>query len=50
MHELDTVALIQAGESGAPVQDVREDYENIQGHVPGAQLIFAARGCGRGSR
>ncbi len=39
MHEVDTAALIQAWESGAPVLDVREDYEYIQGHVPGAQLI-----------
>ncbi|WP_026061519.1 rhodanese-like domain-containing protein [Rhodococcus rhodochrous] len=39
MHEVDTAALIQAWESGAPVLDVREDYEYIQGPVPGAQLI-----------
>ncbi|WKN60393.1 rhodanese-like domain-containing protein (plasmid) [Rhodococcus opacus] len=39
MHEVDTAALIHAWESGAPVLDVREDYEYIQGHVPGAQLI-----------
>ncbi len=39
MHEVDTATLIQAWKSGAPVLDVREDYEYIQGHVPGAQLI-----------
>ncbi|MEE2032344.1 rhodanese-like domain-containing protein [Rhodococcus chondri] len=39
MREVDTAALTQAWEAGAPVLDVREDYEYTQGHVPGAQLI-----------
>ncbi|SUE16763.1 sulfurtransferase, rhodanese related [Rhodococcus gordoniae] len=39
MEEVDTVALITAWESGAPVLDVREDYEYIRGHVPGARSI-----------
>lgn len=39
MREVDTATLIRAWESGAPVLDVREDYEYTQGHVPGAQLI-----------
>ncbi|MDV2475789.1 rhodanese-like domain-containing protein [Rhodococcus zopfii] len=39
MQEVDTATLIRAWKSGAPVLDVREDYEYIDGHVPGAQLI-----------
>ncbi|MFD6857886.1 rhodanese-like domain-containing protein [Rhodococcus sp. NPDC060090] len=39
MHEVDIAALIRAWESGAPVLDVREDYEYIEGHVSGARSI-----------
>ncbi len=34
MQEVDTATLIRAWKSGAPVLDVREDYEYIDGHVP----------------
>lgn len=39
VKEVDIMTLARAWESGAPVLDVREDYEFAQAHVPGAQWI-----------
>ncbi|MGE5695281.1 MAG: rhodanese-like domain-containing protein [Candidatus Sericytochromatia bacterium] len=37
--EVDINTFARAWESGAPVLDVREDYEYAQAHVPGAVWI-----------
>jgi len=39
MKEVDIATLAHAWEAGAPVLDVREDHEYVQGHVPRAQWI-----------
>ncbi|WP_072688562.1 rhodanese-like domain-containing protein [Rhodococcus marinonascens] len=39
MREVDIPTFADAWETGAPVVDVREDYEYAQAHVPGAQWI-----------
>lgn len=39
MREIDIEAFSDAWASGAPVVDVREDYEYEQAHVPGALWI-----------
>lgn len=38
-REVDINTFARAWEAGAPVLDVREDYEYVQAHVPGAVWI-----------
>ena len=39
MKEIDIATFADAWKACAPVVDVREDYEYVQAHVPGAQWI-----------
>ena len=43
MREIDQAAFVAAHGDGAVVIDVREPYEYVAGHVPGADLVPMSR-------